>query len=305
MKHILSSLLILMAMATLSATAADKKIVLIAGKPSHGPGDHEHNAGVLLLKKCLANVPGIRVENHSGGWPTNAAAFDDAAAVLFYCDGGAGHPALQEDHLKQLAEVRSRGAGFLCLHYGVEPTRDRGQKEFIEWIGGCFEIHWSVNPFWEPEFSKFPDHPITRGVKPFQIRDEWYYHMRFADGMKGVTPILTAIPPETTLERPDGPHSGNEHVRRAVTNREPQHVAWAYEDAQGRRGFGFTGGHTHRNWGNDNMRKIVLNAILWVAKVEVPAEGVASMVTSEDLEQNLDPKGGRPRRSESRPPIQP
>ncbi len=37
-----------------SASAAPKRnIVMIAGRPSHGPGDHEHNAGILLLKKCL------------------------------------------------------------------------------------------------------------------------------------------------------------------------------------------------------------------------------------------------------------
>ncbi|WP_156345448.1 hypothetical protein [Verrucomicrobium spinosum] len=38
-----------------SAFAADSKsktIVLIAGKQSHGPGQHEHNAGVQLLAKC-------------------------------------------------------------------------------------------------------------------------------------------------------------------------------------------------------------------------------------------------------------
>ena len=38
---------------TSTAFAADKKIVLIAGRPSHGPGDHEFRAGSLLLQKCL------------------------------------------------------------------------------------------------------------------------------------------------------------------------------------------------------------------------------------------------------------
>ena len=38
---------------------AEKKIVLIAGAPSHGPGEHEHRAGCLLLQKCLAQVPGM------------------------------------------------------------------------------------------------------------------------------------------------------------------------------------------------------------------------------------------------------
>ncbi|MCX6917466.1 MAG: hypothetical protein NT167_31270, partial [Verrucomicrobia bacterium] len=58
----------------------------------------------------------------------------------------------------------------------------------------------------------------------------------------------------------------------------------------GGRGFGFTGGHFHRNWANDNYRKVVLNAILWTAKVEVPANGVECKITEESLRQNLDKK---------------
>jgi type 1 glutamine amidotransferase len=93
------------------------------------------------------------------------------------------------------------------------------------------------------------------------------------------------------MERPDGPHSGNSAVREAVKRGEPQHVAWAAERANGGRGFGFTGGHFHKNWGDDQFRKVVLNAILWVAKVEVPKGGVKSQVTEEMLAQNLDAKG--------------
>ena len=99
--------------------------------------------------------------------------------------------------------------------------------------------------------------------------------MRFRDGMKGVTPILSALPPKETLSRRDGPHSGNPHVRSAVLDRkESQHVAWATERADGGRGFGFTGGHVHWNWGDPNFRKLVLNAIVWSAKAEVPKDGV-------------------------------
>ena len=54
--------------ATLSA-AETKKIVFIAGPPSHGPGDHEHRAGCLLLKSCLDQVPGVTAEVYSNGWP--------------------------------------------------------------------------------------------------------------------------------------------------------------------------------------------------------------------------------------------
>jgi len=75
-----------------------------------------------------------------------------------------------------------------------------------------------------------------------------------------------------------------------VARGDPQTVAWAYERTGGGRGFGFTGTHFHLNWGNDNFRKVALNAILWLAKMEVPADGVASRVSAEDLAANLDPK---------------
>jgi type 1 glutamine amidotransferase len=295
MKRILAAI----ALASFSAgglnncPAAETKIVMIAGKPSHGPGEHEHNAGIQLLAKCLRTVPDITVETFSGGWASDPAALDGAATVVIYSDGGDGHPALQENHLQQLAALKAKGAGLVCIHYAVEPTKEKGEKEFIEWLGGCFEINWSVNPEWEADFTQLPNHPITRGVKPFKIRDEWYYHMRFADGMKGVTPILSARPSAETLSRPDGPHSGNPDVRKAVAAGEPQTVAWAYESPAGARGFGFTGGHFHKNWGDPNVRKLVLNAILWTAKVEVPQGGVDCAVTDADLEKNLDSKGGK------------
>ncbi|MBC8097666.1 MAG: ThuA domain-containing protein, partial [Akkermansiaceae bacterium] len=192
-----------------NANAQNKKIVMIAGKPSHNSGEHEHNAGILLFMKCLANTPGITVEAHSGGWVTNESAFDGAAAVVIYSDGGGGHPALQENRIQKLNELRGKGAGFVFVHYAVEPTKEKGQAEFLNWIGGCFEVNWSVNPFWEADFTKLPDHSIANGVKPFKIEDEWYYHMRFTPDRRGVTPSLTGRPTAETLTRPDGPHSGN------------------------------------------------------------------------------------------------
>ena len=65
---------------------------------------------------------------------------------------------------------------------------------------------------------------------------------------------------------------------------------WATERADGGRGFGFTGGHFHRNWGDENFRKIVLNAILWTAKVDVPENGVQCSISPEELKQGLDKK---------------
>ena len=109
-------------------------------------------------------------------------------------------------------------------------------------------------------------------------------------GDKGLTPLLTAIPQPETMARPNGPHEGNPAARAAVQRHEPQTVSWAYERPDGGRGFGFTGAHYHQNWGNEDFRRYVLNAILWLAKIEVPAAGVVSLLTPADLQANLDGK---------------
>jgi hypothetical protein len=288
-------ILCLAAVATVTAAfAADKKILLLAGSPSHGPGEHEYRAGCLLFQKCLATVPGVNTVVVSNDWPADPKLFDGASAVFMFCTGGGAHPAIKPERLALLGDLMKQGVGFGTCHYGVEVPAEKGGKEFLQWQGGYFEMHWSVNPTWDADFKELPTHPITRGVKPFKIHDEWYYHMRFVESMKGVTPILSAVAPASTLNRPDGPHSGNPHVRAAVARGEPQHMAWAYERPDGGRGFGFTGAHYHKSWGNENFRKVVLNAILWIAKVEVPPNGVECSVTEDDLKQNLDPKG-RPR----------
>jgi type 1 glutamine amidotransferase len=277
-------------------SAADKKlIVMIAGKPSHGPAQHEHNAGIQLLRKCLEQGAAgqMEIKHHlNGEWPSQEE-LSQAATVVIYSDGGGGHPALQGDRLQQLDKEMKRGCGFLTLHYAVEPTIEKGNKEFINWMGGAFEINWSVNPHWDANFKEFPAHPISSGVKPFSTNDEWYFFMRFRQGMKGVTPILSDVAPESTMSRPDGAHSGNPAVRESVKNKEKQHVAWAAERDGGGRGFGFTGGHYHKGWGNNDQRKLVLNAILWTAHIDVPAAGVESVVTEADLLANLDLKPGQ------------
>lgn len=277
-------------LAKASTNAADKRIVLIAGKPSHGPGDHEFRAGCLLFKKCLDIVPGISSVVYSNGWPNVPDAFEGADAVLIYADGGAGHPAIQGNHSKILADLVAKGVGLGCAHYGVEIPSTNGGPQLLEWIGGYYEHLFSVNPMWSPEYKTFPDHPITRGVKAFSNRDEWYFNIRFRPDMKGITPILVATPSDKVRDGkyvyPAGPY---EHVMKEKGR--PETLMWAYERPDGGRGFGFTGGHTHANWGNENQLKVVVNALLWIAKAEVPAEGVQSTVTPEELKQNLDPKG--------------
>ncbi|MDB6033926.1 MAG: Trehalose utilization [Verrucomicrobiales bacterium] len=270
--------------------AAEKRIVLVAGRPSHPPGMHEFRAGCLLLQKCLQGTPGVSTIVYSNGWPQSAEAFAGADAVVIYADGGAGHPAIQGDHKKVLAELASKGVGIGFMHYGVEIPSTNGGPEFLEWVGGFYEHQFSVNPMWSPKFEKFTDHPITSGVKPFTNQDEWYFNLHFRDDRKGITPILVATPSDKVRKGPyvypQGPY---EHIIKAGGREET--MMWAYERPDGGRGFGFTGGHTHAHWGNENQRKVVLNALLWLAKADVPSQGVSSTVSPEEFKENLDPKG--------------
>ena len=280
--------------APLAAKTADGKplIVMIAGRPSHGPGQHEHNAGIQLLSKCLnEGAPQVVTKVHlSGEWPSDEE-LAQADSVVIYADGGGGHVALQGEHLQQLGAAMKRGAGLVCLHYAVEVPAEKGGPEFLQWLGGYFEANWSVNPHWKADFTELPKHLVSNGVQPFSTTDEWYFHMRFPEDPKGLTHVLSAVPPDSTMSRKDGPHEGNPTVRAEVAAKKPQTVAWAYERPDGKgRGFGFCGGHFHNSWGNNDQRKLVLNAIVWTANAEVPANGVDSKVSEEELAANLDPK---------------
>lgn len=281
--------------------AEPRRLVLVAGKPSHPPRMHEFNAGVQLLADCLKGVPDLKVDVVLNGWPQDEGLFDGADAVVFYMDGGGGHEVVQEDgrRLALVDALTQKGVGIGCMHYGVEVLADKGGPEFKRWIGGHYEHMFSCNPIWEPHFAMLPEHAITRGVEPFTIKDEWYFNMRFISDLPGNTaeeldglqfqPILIATPSDAVRDGPyvypQGPYS---HIQ--ANKGRAEAMLWSVVRKDGGRGFGFTGGHFHDNWSNDQFRKVILNALVWVAKGEVPEHGVESALTPGQIDQNLDPK---------------
>jgi hypothetical protein len=268
------------------ATKGVKKIVFIAGTEPHGPrGNHEFLAAAIYLARTInAHYPeAYAVVYTKDKWPKDLK-HADAVIVLLNHGGSAVNDAVKE--------ATRRGAGFMAIHYGVEVDKGEQGRQYLQWLGGYFEPFWSVNPWWTPEFKEIPRHEVTRGVKPFAINDEWYYHMRFVEGMKGVTPILSALPPLSTIQdggKKASSHGGNPAVWEEVSAGKPQVMAWAYERPDGGRGFGFTGLHKHDNLANDNMRTLLLNAAAWVSRLDVPAEGIRSKPLSRDeLEKLID-----------------
>ncbi|MCC2669807.1 MAG: Trehalose utilization, partial [Armatimonadetes bacterium] len=255
--------------------ASGKKVVFIAGKKSHGPGDHEYELGCKLLARCLEtspNLKGVRTEVHLNGWPENPKTLEDADTIVVYCDGSdhneADHPLLVGDRLQVLDRQMKRGAGIVMLHYTTFAPVKRGGPEYLEWTGGFFD--YETGPAANHWYSKIqtaattatpatPGHPIARGLAPFPLREEYYYRMRHRENDPRRVPILTTELPNETG---------------------PQEVAWAVQRKDGGRGFAYTGGHFHKNWTEvESLRKMVLNAIVWTAKKEVPKDGVRSLVS--------------------------
>ena len=244
--------------------ASDKptKIALIAAAPSHGAGHHDWDQDAQFIKQCLDEAPNVEdltIDIHYDGWPKNPRDLDDADAIVFLTDGAAMSPLKEPGRVAKIDKLAAKGVGLMFVHYAVDPPEGAGPK-LLQWIGGCYEPGYSQNPINTVKVSPVAnDHPISRGCGGYVVEDEWYFDIRFRKDGPPVVPIMTGkLPP-----------------------RDPQDkvLAWATERKDGGRGFGFAGGHYHQNWHAEPFRKLLLNAILWTARVEVPVGGVASAKT--------------------------
>src|SRR4051795_10132452 len=132
-----------------------RKVLFLAGKPSHGYGAHDHLAGCMLLAKSL-DESGLPIESHvyHYGWPKDAKLFDGVDCVVMYGDGGDGHMVIP--HLQEMDALAKKGVGIVCLHYATEVPKGPAGDKLLDWIGGYFEPSWSVNPFWNANYDKLP-----------------------------------------------------------------------------------------------------------------------------------------------------
>jgi type 1 glutamine amidotransferase len=263
-----------------------KRIVFVADTAAHGKrGNHEFLAAAILMARTInANYPNVYCAVHTfSKWPKDLK-HADAIVVILNHGGSAVNPAVKE--------AMERGAGFMAVHWGIEVDKGEQADNYLKWLGGYFEPYFSVNPVWTANFTEIPKHEITRGVKPFSINDEWYYHMRFVAKMENVTPILYDLPPLKTIQdegKKTTLRGGNPDVYADVKAGNKQVVAWAYNRPGGARAFGFSGLHFHKNLENDDFRTLLLNAVAWTAKLDVPANGVPSQKLSrQDAEQLID-----------------
>ena len=284
----LFSVALLMFFATSALSAETTRILLLAGGRSHASGEHEFNAGCLLLAKALNEQSGLDVKaTVIQGWPKDESVFENVDAIIIYSDA----TKVVENGWEKIDGLAKKGVGLMFMHYAVHPSPEMGEKYFRPWIGAAMETGYSVNPHWVADLRAMPDHAISNGVSDVVAAyDEFYYSMRFQKDRGKVLNLVTAMPTKQRIKRIINLWNNN-----GVTGIDKeQSLMWGVERSDGGRGVGFVGGHYQRNWANDGFRQIVLNAIVWVAGMEVPENGVNSNALTEDeLNANLDVYPGK------------
>jgi len=255
-------------------TAAEKprKIILIAGKKSHGPGEHEYVKSVKLLKLLLDQSPNLKnltTETYFNGWPDNPAVLDSADTIVLISDGMEWLPwTFAEDRVHILQKQFDRGCGFMTLHFSTYVPIKYSQQA-LDWNGGFFDYDGdpavrSAQKTIETDIAlPTKNHSVMRGVTPYRYKEEFYYKMHFVPDNSSIVPLVT--------------------VPVLSDNPQEQIVGWAYQRKNGGHSVGMTFGHYYDNWKLDGYRKLILNAIVWTSGADVPAGGVQSKYVEENV----------------------
>jgi len=270
---------VIFACAVLGA-AEPGRVLIVVGPSKHPPGTHEVAAGGRVMEYALehsSNVPGIEADVVYE-WPDKA--LRDAASTIVFI--GDTFPANRfpnaRRNLADLEEMMNRGCGIVSVHYATgllgQDVAPDGDHPLLRWMGGYFANrscphHESIAKVFESAAIEpaAPGHPVSRGWKPFTVHDEPYIRNYFGKDHNRPAPHVTIF--ATSMLPPEAP--------------ERQAVAWGVERRDGGRGFGIVMPHFYKNWGQPDLRKLILNAIVWSAKLPMPENGVESSLP--DLEQ--------------------
>ena len=273
MRSLLIALILLTFSSTLCHSAEPNLVLIVVGPSKHPPGSHEVAAGGRLLSHCIDHNSSIETLQSKVvyEWPDEVTR-KSAATVVFIGDTFPPNRFPNPDqNLRDLAEMMDRGCGIICLHYatgllGQDVAKD-GSHPLLQWMGGYFANrscphHESIARIYEQATISpaAAEHPLSRGWSQFTIHDEPYINNYF--GPDANTPAGNVTPIATSMLPPDNP-------QREI-------VAWATQRPDGGRGFGVVMPHFYKNWQNDNLRTLILNAVVWSAGQEIPEDGIES-----------------------------
>jgi Trehalose utilisation len=242
------------ARASAAVDRAPRSVIIVAATRSRGGGLHEHRATADLLANLLRQVratppvhPTVIDENGAAA----PGALDRARSVVLLGDEGPAHllndPALRAN----IATLIARQGGLVLLHGSAVPPADL-ENDIRDWAGGVAYSEGSLMAVnWPAGFGRLPEHPVLKGLTPFTVDDRWLPGSRLS-GTDGVIPLLQAEPPEYG------------HV---AGEPDPLTMAWTYERPKGGRSFVYGGGHFFPTYRDENVRRVLTQAILWTADI--------------------------------------
>lgn len=255
--------LALLASSSVADTPKKKLLLLGHGPDGHPPETHEYLAGMRILTKGLAPVPGLEVTTvqADGRWPEGPELLERADGVVLFLAEGAKWIAADPRRQAAFERLARRGGGLAALHWAIGTREAAPIDGFLKLLGGC---HGGPDRKYKvvEEEAQVVDaaHPITTGLRNFRVKDEFYYQLKFVSPAGSVRPLL-----------------------RVKLDGQPETVAWSWERPDGGRSFGFSGLHFHHNWRLPEYRRLAAQGVLWTLKLPIPEQGLAVEVTEAEL----------------------
>jgi hypothetical protein len=245
----------------LAAAEEPKQLLLLAqGPDGHPVSTHEYIAGQQILAKLLSNVPQLKITvvKADGDWPDGPATLDKADHCVLFVSEGAKWVNADPARREAFRRLAARKGGLSVLHWGMG-TRDAANIDpFVQLFGACHGGPDRKYKVLETKCTPAADHPATKGIEPFQLKDEFYYALKRDPENKDLKPLLTA----------------------RIDDQEEM-VAWAWERKAGGRSFGFSGLHFHANWKNPAYQMLVGQSVLWTMQVTPPADFPAKLTEAD------------------------
>jgi type 1 glutamine amidotransferase len=238
---------------------AKAKILLVGKDPDHPYGSHMYMHTCRVLARCLELTPGVETVV-SNGWPKDEKALTGIKAIVVYASPAA-ELLLEGPHRAVVDKLMKGGAGLVTIHWASSVNKknfDRLGPTWLGYLGGTWVSNVGLSGGKAKLKQLAPKHPICRGWSEYDIDDEYYLDPVIG---KKTTPLLQV------RER-----KGKDVV-----------VGWAFERPRGGRSFGTTLGHPYRNFQIEAFRRMIVNAILWSAHVDVPKTGAPVNVDEKTL----------------------
>lgn len=234
------------------------KVLFIGKQPDHPFATHMYLHTGQLLAECLKLSGNIETVV-SDGWPKDAETLDGVRTVVLYMTPAAEF-LLDGPHQTEFKALMERGVGLVTLHWASSVHQKNFKRlgpTWMSYLGGTWISNVGLHTGKSPLRQVVPDHPISRGWDEYEIHDEYYLNPTISEQ---ATPLLQVM----VIDK-------------------PVVVGWAYERENGGRAFGTTLGHYYRNFQQEPFRRMIVNGVLWSAKVEVPQDGAKVNLSPTEL----------------------